>query len=408
MPPLSTSSPTGSEPAASAARPIRLAAFAAGPVFYQVPLYRLLAADPRVDLTVIYGSSGGVRPYDAGLGGRAVAWDVDLLSGYRSVFLERADRNDVLGGFLALRDPDVVSVLRRGEFDALWIHGFQYLTSWLALAGAGRRPVLLREEQTLLHERPAPRRWLREAVLRALFARVHALAIGSANRAYYRRYGLPEERLFHVPYCVDNDALQARAVELAPRKAELRRRFGIADDAGPVVLFVGKLEAKKQPLRLLEAFARARAGGRRCTLLLVGEGPLGPELRRRAGEDVRLAGFLNRSEIPQAFAAADLFVLPSARHETWGLVVNEAMNFSLPVVVSDKVGCAPDLVHEGRNGHVVAWDDTEALAERIAGLVVDAGRRRAYGARSLELVAACHYRVAAEGVVAAAQAALAR
>lgn len=385
-------------------RPLRLAALAAGPVFYQIPLYRRLAADPRIDLTVLFASSGGIRPYDAAFGGRPVVWDCDLLDGYRCEFLRHADDNDVLGGFLALRDWDIVAKIARGGYDALWVHGYSYLTIWLGMVAAwlSGTPVLLREEQTLLHGRPWPKRWLRETLLRSLFSRIYGLSIGANNRAYFRRYGLPEERLFLAPYCVDNAALQQEAERLARRKAELRSAFGIGGEAGPVVLFVGKLIPKKQPLLALEAFARVRSR-QRCALLLVGEGELEPELKARVAAeeipDVRFAGFLNRSRIAEAYAAADLLVLPSSLHETWGLVVNEAMNFSLPVVVSDKVGCAADLVRDGENGYVVRAGDADALALALERLVVDSGRRRAFGGRSRAIVDGWSYERACEGIV---------
>lgn len=393
-----------------AARPIRLAAVAASPVFYQVPLYRRLAADHRVDLTVYFASSGGVRPYDAAFGGRAVVWDVDLLAGYRSAFLRKADTNDVLGGFLGLRDWDLFGKLVRGRYDAIWIHGYSYLTNWIAIAAAivTRTPLLLREEQTLLHPRRWPRRWVRTAVLRALFRHVHGLWVGTNNRAYFERFGVTEERLSFAPYCVDNELYEAEANRLRPRKDELRAGFGIRPDAGPVILFVGKLTAKKQPLALLEAFARVRST-ERCSLLFVGEGELEGELRAfveaRAVPDVHFAGFLNRSEISRAYAAADVFVLPSALHETWGLVVNEAMNFSLPVVVTDKVGCNSDLVRDGENGYVVRAGDVAALTTALHDLVVEPALRARAGGLSRELVAAWSYPRAAAGIVAACDAA---
>lgn len=393
------------------ARTLRLAAVAASPVFYQSPLYRLLAADPRVELTVLFASSAGVRPYDAAFGGRKVVWDSDLLGGYDARFARRADSNDVLGGFLALRDADVFREVARGDFDAVWVHGFSHLTLWFAMSAAWlrRRPVLLREEQTLLHPRPWPKRWLRALVLRALFSRTYGLFIGSNNRAYFRRFGMPEERLFFAPYCVDNHGLQQAAAALADSGQKLRRELGIAEDAGPVVLFVGKLEPKKQPLLLLEAFARVR-GGRRCALLVVGEGALAPELRARARAvpDVYFTGFLNRSEIARAYAVADVFALPSALHETWGLVVNEAMNFSLPVVVSDKVGSASDLVRDGENGFVFPAGDSRALGAALDNLVSDAERRQRFGKRSKQIIDGWRYQQAAAGIVAACEAATCR
>lgn len=393
--------------------PVRLVLVAASPVYYQVPLYRRLAADPRVDFTALFCSDVGVRPYDAEFGGRLVRWDVDLLGGYRAQFLRRAYRNEVGRGFWGLRDWDVLARLRRLRPDVVWVHGVSYLTLWLALAAArlARLPLLLREEQTLLHPRALPRRPFRALALRLLCRQVYGLYIGSHNRAFFRHYGVPERRLFFVPYTVDIDAPRRAAAALRPCRAALRRAFGINPAAGPVVLFVGKLIARKQPGLLLEAFARVRRD-HSCALLFVGEGPLEAELRRRAATagipDVHFAGFLNRTQIARAYAAADLFVLPSAWHETWGIVVNEAMTFGLPVIVSDAVGCGPDLVREGENGFVVPRTDAGHLAAALAALVRDPERRRRFGRRSGEIIAGWHPAVAAEGVVRACYAAVRR
>jgi len=398
-------------PSGAGTRAIRLLAVAAGPVFYQSPLYRAVAADPHVELTVMFASDGGVRPYDASFGQQPVVWDVDLLDGYTARFLRAAQRNEPSGGFFALRDLDVVKPILGERWDAVWVHGYSYLTLWLAMAAARLRgiPVLVREEQTLLHERPWPKRWLRGLVLRALLSGVHGLYIGTNNREFFAHHGVPDGRLHFVPYCVDNATLQQQAATLAGRRPELRKRFGIGPDAGPVVLFVGKLIPKKQPLLVLRAFAEVRRETP-CALLVVGDGELHHAMRARVSAeaipDVHFAGFLNRSRIAEAFAAADLFVLPSRVHETWGLVVNEAMNFSLPVVVSEKVGCAADLVADGENGFVVGTDDAAQLAAAIRKLVEDADLRRAMGGRSRERIDRWHYGIAVEGVVGACQAAL--
>jgi glycosyltransferase involved in cell wall biosynthesis len=389
-------------------RGIRVLAAAAGPVFYQTPLYQALTADPRVDLTVLFASSGGVRPYDASFGGRTVVWDVDLLSGYPSRFLKAADRNETSTGFLGMRDLDVVKPILGEHWDVVWVHGYSYLTLWLVIGAAILRgiPVLVREEQTLLHERPWPKRWLRAAVLRVLFSKAHGLYIGTNNREFFSRYGIPEHRLHFVPYCVDNATLQQQAASLAGRRHELRAKFGIAADTGPVVLFVGKLIPKKQPVLALEAFAQVRRD-LPCALLVVGEGGLEDAMRSRVLAegipDVHFAGFLNRGEIAQAFAAADLFVLPSKLHETWGLVVNEAMNFALPVVVSDKVGCTADLVQDGENGFVVAADQVGELASAVRKLVESADLRQVMGGRSRERIDCWHYGLAVEGIVRACE-----
>jgi glycosyltransferase involved in cell wall biosynthesis len=298
---------------------------------------------------------------------------------------------------------DVVREIARGGYDAVWAHGYAHATTWLALLAAHARGarLLLRDEQTLLHPRPRHRRIARSIMLRQLYARAYGLYIGEENRRFLRAHGMRDARMFASPYCVDNAYFSARAAELAPRRSEIRASFGI-DDGAPVVLFAGKLIDKKQPLRLIEAFASVR-GDQPCWLLLAGSGP-----QREASEalvarlgvpNVRFAGFLDQTHLPEAYAAADVLVLPSKLHETWGLVVNEAMNFALPVVVSDKVGCAADLVRPGENGAIVRHDDTRALADAIARFVADASLRRACGARGAEIVRAYSIEAAADGIV---------
>src|SRR3954470_22012356 len=105
---------------------IRLGLFAAWPVYYQAPLYRRIAADPRIDFTAIFASTAGVRPFDRGFG-HPVIWDDQVLEGYHSVFLRRADKQ-APGGFLSLRDRDILSHILRGKYDALWCHGHNSLT----------------------------------------------------------------------------------------------------------------------------------------------------------------------------------------------------------------------------------------------------------------------------------------
>ena len=167
---------------AGTVKPIRIALFAAWPVYYQAPLYRLIAADERFDFTAIFASSAGIRPFDRGFG-QAVAWGDDALDGYRSVFLRAADRR-APGGFTSLRDPDVIGALARGKYDVLWMHGYNSITHLLALATQRLRgaPVLLREEQTLLRPRSRVRRVAKAPLLRMLFSQVRGLPIGTESR----------------------------------------------------------------------------------------------------------------------------------------------------------------------------------------------------------------------------------
>ncbi len=282
----------------------------------------------------------------------------------------------------------VVGEVVRGRFEVLSLGGYNSITYLLGAAAqrAMRRPLLFREEQTLLEPRSLAKTVAKEIALRALFRQGTALAISRENRRWFEHYGVPEERVFSTPYAVDNDGLQAAAQRLASDRRRLRLSFGIDDRGGVVILSVSRLVPKKQPLFLLEAFRRVRAR-MQCTLLIVGSGELEAQMRARverdAIPDVKFAGFVSHSRIADAYGAADVFALLSRAHETFGLVVPEAMNFGLPIVVSDKVGCAPDLVADGLNGFIVSHADAEQAARAFARLIADAPRRQAMGRASL-------------------------
>ena len=397
---------------AGASGPVRVVALAAAPVPYQIPLYRMLARDTRIDLTVVFASDEGVRSFQPGFG-EPIRWGIDLVSGYRSKFLRRAGRNRVTGGYASLLDVDIMPIVSSSACDVLWLHGYSYATHWLAMLAAASRsiPVIVREEQTLLHSRPRLKEAVRGAILRQLFSRTYGLCIGTNSRDFFLHYDMRPDRLFFAPYCVDNDALQSEAQALVPTRRQLRAALGAPPEPKPVVLFAGRLVAKKQPLHLLKAFARVRAA-LDCALLIVGDGPLRVEMERFVARnripDVVFAGFQDQAQLPKAYAASDIFVLPSVSHETWGIVVNEAMNFSLPIIVTDKVGSAIDLVRTAQNGYVVPATDLDALTRSLEKLVASPALRLRMGEQSLHRITEWRYATTAEGIVQAALAATGR
>lgn len=368
----------------------RLAAIFSHPIQYFAPLLRVLAAEPEVDLTVYYCSPRGTTAMQDPGFNRAVAWDIPLLQGYRYKFLPGLLGNPMDQWTYGPVNSGIVRELSRGGYDAVWVNGYMAVTNWLAMltCEVKRIPVLLRGETNPCASGPARRRLPREIFLRTILPRVAGcLYIGTNNKAFYSRYGVPESRLFFTPYSVDNDFFRARALECGPQREAIRAAWGIHDNR-PVILFAGKLISRKQPLLLLEAYRRLRSR-HRCALLFAGDGPLRTAIEATVADqripDVHITGFLNQTVIPRAYTAADIFVLPSAA-ETWGLVVNEAMNFSLPVVVSDRVGCAPDLVRPGENGYVFSHHSADDLQQFLAELIVCPGRRVAFGRSSLDII----------------------
>lgn len=397
--------------------PIRAGLLAGSPVPFKIPLYQRLSAAADVDLTVIYASDLGVRPIGPELAGYGLEfrWDTDLLSGYRSMFLRGASRNNGYGvRFTQMVDPDIVPLLARQRFDVLWLEGYSSITHLLAVAAQRARggALMMREEQTLLHPRPLGKTLVKEVMMRALFAQLDAaIYISRENRRWLEHYGIPPERLFASPYVPDTDRFRAAAERLRPQRDALRREFGFAPDDGPLILSTSRLVSNKQPEMVLEAFRRVRRR-HRCGLLIVGSGPAAAELRetveREQIPNVRFAGFLNQSQVPRAYAAADVFMLLSKRGETFGMAVAEAMHFGLALVLSDKVGSAGDLLGHGGNGFMVYRDDLEGAAHALERLVTDRDLRQRFGTLSRERVAEWNLDRATAGALAAVRFAAAR
>jgi glycosyltransferase involved in cell wall biosynthesis len=384
---------------------LKVALLAPSPIPFKVPLYRRIAAAEGIDLTVMYACSMGVRPATAGYT-EDVVWDTELLDGYAAKFLSAADRTaPVAASVTELINPDVIPWLVRGRFDVLWSDGYSWITNQMAILTqrARRMGVVMRDEQTLLHPRGLIKTVLKEVALRSLFSTLDAAVyISAENRRWLEHYGIPPEHLFWCPYGADTDHFSAEAARLRDQRDALRARFGFSPEDGPIVVSVSRLAEAKQPQMLIEAFRRVRAK-HRCGLLLVGSGPLEDELRdwvaREQIPDVRLTGFLNQSEVTGAYAAGDAFALLSAWNETFGVAVAEAMHFGLPLILSDKVGSAPDLLGDGSNGFIVPRDDVDRASQAIEALVADPDMRRRFGEASVSRVNARGLNQATEGAV---------
>jgi glycosyltransferase involved in cell wall biosynthesis len=229
-----------------------------------------------------------------------------------------------------------------------------------------------------------------------------ALAIGTLNREFYRAYGVPDARIFWVPYAVDNARFGAESQRWRSSRPALRESLGLPADV-PVLLYAGKLIERKRPLDLLDAYARL-AADHPAAIVFLGEGAergrLEAAAERYGLSRVVITGFVNQQEISRYYAAADLLALPSS-HEPWGLVLNEGMCFGLPLVASDAVGAAPDLVRGGDNGFIYPVGDVAALAAALRRLLADPALRARMGARSREIVAGFSYDADIEGIVTA-------
>jgi glycosyltransferase involved in cell wall biosynthesis len=280
-------------------------------------------------------------------------------------------------------NPSVLRELRQGRFDVAVLPGYAMFASQLAAAYCRltRTPYVMFSETTLLDRRPAPLRALKRLLVRPLISGAAAwLATGVLSREYLVSYGAREEDVFFFPNTPDVAALAAEAERRRPDRAVLRRELGAGE--APVILFVARLIGVKRCDLLLEAAKRLRSRGSAFNVWIAGDGPEREALERQAREaglhDVRFLGNVDSAELPAIYAAADVFVLPSD-HEPWGAVVCEAAACGLPLVLSDRVGSAPDAVVDGENGYRFPAGDADVLAGALERLLADEDRRKRMG-----------------------------
>jgi glycosyltransferase involved in cell wall biosynthesis len=349
----------------------RLVVVETHPVQYHAPVYRELGK-LGVAVTAIYGSDFSIAGYTDPEFQTHVAWDTDLLSGYRSVFVSRVAAGGATAP-LGVTGDGLRAALEEARPSAIMILGYRLRFHRRAIWAATRsgHPLLFRGETTdHARARSRPEEALRNQLLRALYARCSRLLyIGTRSREHFLRLGCPEERMVFSPYCVDGAAFRSTEPDRTALRAEIRSAWGAGDEVG-VVLFSGKLVERKGCRLALDAAGElAQRSHGRVLLVYLGDGPLRDELQKRAdghpGLRVLFAGFQNQSALSAYFHGADLLVLPSRHSETWGLVVNEALSHGLPCVVSDGVGCAPDLVEAGVTGEVAEGGNVESLSEAL-------------------------------------------
>ena len=346
---------------------MRIGILVSHPIQYYSPLFGELAKS--VDLEVYYASRGSAQS-QANAGFEVpFEWDVDLLSGYSHTFLTNTSRRPTTNAFRGCDTPELKQIIRRRNFDAFIVFGWYLKSHWQAIRGCRRAniPILVRGDSQLLGHRSALKSLAKLVTHRLALRQFDGfLSVGQRNRQYLLRYGVPQNRIFFSPHFVNNVWFAERAKVFKARRMEIRAGWG-AISSTFVVMFAGKFLSNKRPLDLIKALDLLIIEGMEVMAIFVGSGKLESEMRRLAAQlNVRavFAGFQNQTDMPKFYSCADVLVVLS-KNETWGLVVNEGMACGLPAIVSDTVGCGPDLIEEGRTGFTYPLGNVEALADRI-------------------------------------------
>lgn len=378
-------------------RDLRLAVCMSHPTQYHSPWFRELSSVPGLDLDVMYCFQPNALQQGADFG-VPFEWDVSLLEGYRNSFLTNVSKSPGFH-FSGCDTPEIGDVIAAGEYDAVLINGWQVKSYWQAMHACRRQrvPMMVRGDSNLIDKRPLHVRVAKKLTLGRWIPRFSAyLTVGSLNARYYEYYGADTSRFFPVRHFVDNDAFAAGADRARGQIADIRAKWGVPAEA-LVVLFAGKFIDVKRPMDVIRAVERRARAGDEVHLLMVGDGALKPECQRYALEHdvpVSFTGFLNQQAMPNAYACADVLVL-SSTSETWGLVVNEAMACGVSVIISDKVGCGPDLVNSEETGVTYPMGDVDALSDAIAALAADRHLARSRGTYAQTRIAEYNSKTAA-------------
>jgi glycosyltransferase involved in cell wall biosynthesis len=338
------------------------------------PLLRRMAQHPRLDLSVAYCTLRGAAPVHDPDFNTTVQWDVPLLHGYS--WQEVPNRARSSDSFLSLYNPGLWPLIRSGKFDAVLCYlSYRCASFWIALTASrlSRTAFLFGTDASSMTPRSGSS-WKLTAK-KVFWPWLYSLADqilvpSSATRDLMLSLRLPHDRITLTPYSVDNDWWIAQSQKVD--RDQTRAGWGAGLDTC-IILFCAKLQPWKRPQDLLQAFAAAKLPN--SILVFAGDGPQRRELESAASrlnirERVRFLGFQNQTHLPAIYTAADLLVLPS-EYEPFAVVVNEASCCGCPVVASDRVGAARDLILPVAPELIYPCADVNALATVLANLCGD-------------------------------------
>lgn len=330
-----------------------LLVFDSHPVQYRAPVWRCIEQIRPGTIHVVYASDCSVKGHDDSGFGQVVTWDEPMLIGYQNTVLN-CEKGQPLSGWSSLTGAGIVEILDKLKPNFVLLTGLNYRYDWVALWQSKKRniPVFLRcETQDEASSRSRLKGCIRffcYFLVYKLFAKF--LFIGILNRQHYLRHGVSISNLFSSTYATVDRFIQLDLITKYKMRSDCRIRFNITESKF-VIGFTGKLIPKKNPEILYKIlnYLPEQLVKNSCIYFL-GSGELDEKLKQLAlsaqitfGVNTIFTGFINQTEMPSHYLAMDILVLPSRKNgETWGLVVNEALQSGCGVVVSDAVGCHKD------------------------------------------------------------------
>jgi glycosyltransferase involved in cell wall biosynthesis len=363
----------------------KLAIITTHPIQYYAPVFALMHQRGNINIKVFYTWGESVaNKYDPGFN-KKIEWDIPLLEGYPYEWVKNTSKEPGSHHFNGAINPDLIRRILVFKPDAILVFGWAWQSHLKAIRYfKNKMPVYFRGDSTLLDEKPGLKAIARVFFLKWVYRHVsHVFYVGAANKQYYLKYGLKESQLSFAPHAIDN----SRFAVCRKNEEELLKQKLVIKNREYIILFVGKLEEKKNPMLLLDAFLTMKMVD--AHLLFVGSGPLENQLKAKAhgNSNIHFLGFQNQSQMPVVYQSCDIFCLPSrGPNETWGLAVNEAMACGKAVLVSDKVGCTTDLVRNNYNGLIFKSNDLSGLTLCLRELTLSKRLLDEYGENSRRII----------------------
>ncbi len=363
----------------------RLAIICTHPIQYYAPIFKLMHERNKLKIKVFYTlGENNLNTFDPGFN-KQICWDIPLLEGYNFQFEKNNAKNPNSQSFWGIKTPKLIQNIMDWQADALLVFGWAYQSHLKSVIYFKNKiPIFFRGDSTLFNKKNSLKNSIKIFLLRLIYKHVdHAFYVGENSKAYYKKLGLKNEKLSFAPHSIDNKRF---AENQFVKATALREKLGVGAEE-ILILFAGKLEPVKNPFFLLNTFEKLDQ--QNCHLVFVGNGPLEIALKAqktglKTASKVHFLDFQNQLAMPSIYQSCDLFCLPS-KSETWGLAVNEAMAAGKAILVSNQVGCAVDLVFEGKNGAVFQSENEADLVHKLQQLC-QKSLLKTYGAASAQII----------------------
>lgn len=383
-----------------------IAIYALHPIMYQTPIFSELQSRLKLDnkfrFKVLFGDDISIDESFYLKNDFITAPPPYLMEGYHYKILKNWAFNR-RKGFFSRVNLEIYRELKKGGYKGVIIHGYDNFSSWytLIISKILGLKVVWRGEAVLTGRKSkfSFKQKLKGVLLKWFFRQCNALMYScSGNKTYLKFYGAKKSQLFFIPCAVNNYFFQKESKKYLKQKLNIKKKIGIIDEK-LVVLFSARFTRRKRPMDLLNAIEKINHSN--ISLLFVGDGPEKSKIEDyalRKNINIIFTGFVNQTDISRYYSIADVNIIISD-YDPSPKAINEAMNFKLPIIVSDVVGTSSDLVFDGKNGFIIKCGDIDSLSKKLEYFNLNREQIKIMGQKSFDIVQKWNYKENVNGIM---------